>query len=358
MNIRLRRSFVGQTGFTYRLFDGIAYSGTGIVSLTTENHAPQPNADGKQDSYFVTHDKMKKIVPSGVLENDRDPDQDLLEVHLVDSPAHGKFFLHPDGGFVYIPDPGYLSGNEPDHFSYKLWDGIVFSPPVSVSSNVVNHAPVAVDDSLSVQKDRPLIDNVLGTQFRTQGADSDPDEDTLTAILVGVPAHGTVTLQPSGEFAYIATPGYTGPDSFTYQLNDGLANSRVAKVFINVNESAPKAVNDSYSVAHNTTLRLPVHDLASYWSWLRYQDRYGFNYSNTILANDQDADFDRLSIRAKSTPKYGTLSFDSDGSVAYAPRPNITTKTRLPIPYLTALSKVRPQQSPLRLQTLTPRLTL
>ncbi len=45
---------------------------------------------------------------------------------------------------------------------------------------------------------------------------SDPDEDTLTYLLVGAAQHGTVTLQAAtGRFNYSPNAGYNGPDSFT-----------------------------------------------------------------------------------------------------------------------------------------------
>ena len=52
------------------------------------------------------------------------------------------------------------------------------------------------------------------------------------------------------------TAGYTGPDSFTYQANDGTANSNTATVSLTVTatNTAPVATNDSYSTTLNTTL--------------------------------------------------------------------------------------------------------
>ena len=38
-------------------------------------------------------------------------------------------------------------------------------------------------------------------------------------------SHGSLTLNPNGGFSYTPTAGYVGPDSFTYQANDGTANS-------------------------------------------------------------------------------------------------------------------------------------
>ena len=53
--------------------------------------------------------------------------------------------------------------------------------------------------------------------------DTDVDGDTLTAVLVTGPAHGTLTLNADGSFTYTPTANYNGTDSFTYKANDGTA---------------------------------------------------------------------------------------------------------------------------------------
>jgi VCBS repeat-containing protein len=71
------------------------------------------------------------------------------------------------------------------------------------------------------------------------GNDTDADANPLTATKVTDPAHGTVTLAANGSFTYTPAAGYSGPDSFAYQANDGAANSNVATV--NITVTAPAA---------------------------------------------------------------------------------------------------------------------
>ena len=47
--------------------------------------------------------------------------------------------------------------------------------------------------------------------------DSDVDGDSLSAILVGDVAHGTLALDPSGSFSYTPDTDYLGSDGFTYR---------------------------------------------------------------------------------------------------------------------------------------------
>ena len=64
---------------------------------------------------------------------------------------------------------------------------------------------------------------------------TDAENDTpLTASLVRPAAHGTVMVLANGSFTYVANTGYQGADTFTYKVNDGLADSAPATVTLNV----------------------------------------------------------------------------------------------------------------------------
>jgi parallel beta-helix repeat protein len=106
----------------------------------------------------------------------------------------------------------------------------------SGSGGSTNHAPVANDDSYSVDQGGSL--NVpAGTGVL--GNDNDADGDSLTATRVGNVSHGTVTLNSNGGFSYTPTSSYTGDDSFTYRANDGTADSNLATVTITVSAGPP-----------------------------------------------------------------------------------------------------------------------
>jgi hypothetical protein len=55
--------------------------------------------------------------------------------------------------------------------------------------------------------------------------DLDPNGLPLTAVRRLRTTHGTVTLYSDGSFTYTPTAGYEGPDSFTYNANNGWMNS-------------------------------------------------------------------------------------------------------------------------------------
>jgi hypothetical protein len=60
--------------------------------------------------------------------------------------------------------------------------------------NSVNDLPTAADDDYDTDEDTALVIDIPGVL----GNDSDIDGDTLTAVISGGPAHGSVTLNADG----------------------------------------------------------------------------------------------------------------------------------------------------------------
>jgi VCBS repeat-containing protein len=113
-----------------------------------------------------------------------------------------------------------------------------------------NDAPVAGNDSYSVNEDGALLTPAPGVLAN----DSDVEGDPLTSVLVLGPTNGTLTLNANGSFLYTPNANYNGTDSFTYRVNDGLADSNIATVTINViavNDN-PAANDDALTVAEDS----------------------------------------------------------------------------------------------------------
>ena len=93
-----------------------------------------------------------------------------------------------------------------------------------------NNAPVAILDSYSTAEDALLTVSASGVLQN----DSDVDLNALTAVLVSNVANGTLNLNTDGSFTYLPNEDYVGPDSFSYKANDGLLDSNIVIVSINV----------------------------------------------------------------------------------------------------------------------------
>src|SRR5213078_3452026 len=101
---------------------------------------------------------------------------------------------------------------------------------VTLTVTNVNLAPVANNDAYGLNKNSAVTVNASGVLSN----DSDPDADTLSAILVSGPGHGTLTLSTNGSFLYTPASNYFGSDTFTYRNSDGTTNSGTATVTLTV----------------------------------------------------------------------------------------------------------------------------
>lgn len=77
-------------------------------------------------------------------------------------------------------------------------------------------APEAIEDRYSTFRESPLrfpAPGVLGNDLPARPG-------SLLAVLVEGPAHGTLTLEPSGAFVYLPEAGFDGEDLFSYAAAD------------------------------------------------------------------------------------------------------------------------------------------
>lgn len=290
-------NFHGTDSFIYQASDGTNSGNLATVTITVSsvNDAPVVH----NDSFSLDEDTALEISGPGVMANDSDADGDPLAAAVVNPPLHGSLNLAADGSFTYTPDANF---NGVDGFSYLVSDGITLSSvaTVTLEVNAVNDAPVAANDEYQTDEDTPLIVDAAAGLI---GNDSDVDGDSLVASLVSGPAHGTITLSGDGSFVYTPEANFNGVDGFSYVVSDGLTESEVASVTLNVNavNDAPLATNDEYTIDEDTPLTLPAPG---------------------ILGNDSDPEGDALAASLVSGPLHGTLSLAADGSLTYTPDAN------------------------------------
>jgi VCBS repeat-containing protein len=226
--------FTGQDSFTYHATDGSLDSNTATVTINVQVGNAAPNAN--HDSYGVPMNNALSVSAPGVLANDTDANGDALTAILDSDPAHGTLVLGADGSFSYTPDLDFFGL---DTFTYHASDGGLSSAPATVTIEVLesNLAPSAADDVYSVVQGNPLPVPAPGVLAN----DSDANGDSLTAVLDGTTAHGTLTLNADGSFTYTPQSGFYGQDSFGYRASDGTLESQRAQVTIDVLEADAQA---------------------------------------------------------------------------------------------------------------------
>jgi len=164
-----------------------------------------------------------------------DADGDPMTATVVTAPMHGAV----TGTFpnmTYTPAPNYYGT---DSFTYRVNDGTVNSNTATVNITVLmdDENPVAVDDTYQADLNGTLVvpaaQGVLANDLEFDAV------HTAIALKTG-PMHGTVTLMIDGGFTYTPDPGFTGVDTFVYQLvtypaGDAYSWVSEATVTINVN---------------------------------------------------------------------------------------------------------------------------
>ena len=126
--------------------------------------------------------------------------------------------------------------------AFVVDDGETPSAPAVVTITVtgVNDTPTPADDTgLTVDEDTAL----LLTDAALLANDSDPDGEPLTVTGVQNPVNGTVVRNAAGEITFTPDPGYAGPASFEYVVEDAGGLSQTASVTITVT-----AINDAPEV--------------------------------------------------------------------------------------------------------------
>jgi uncharacterized protein (TIGR03437 family) len=115
----------------------------------------------------------------------------------------------------------------------------------------VNRPPIANGQSVTTSEDAPKAITLTG---------SDPDNDTLIFTIVSNPSHGSLSGS-APNLTYTPAANYGGSDSFTFKVNDGVAESAAATISIAinpVNDAPVLTVPGSQTVTTGATLSFAI----------------------------------------------------------------------------------------------------
>ncbi|MBB1642276.1 hypothetical protein A9972_29960 [Pseudomonas sp. UME83] len=157
-----------------------------------------------------------------------DVDGDALTYTLKPSsgPVNGTLVLDSSNGkYTYTPDHDY-NGN--DSFTVVVSDGQggTVESVVSITVTAVNDAPIAHDDSATIDEDHSVTIDVLA---------NDTDIDSSSLSVTGASAsHGSVTINQDGTLTYTPDANYGGSDTIVYTISDGDGGTSSASVTVGI----------------------------------------------------------------------------------------------------------------------------
>lgn len=262
--------YSGSDSFTFRA-KGDIESNEAVVSITI---APQNDAPVALSQIINATEDVTKAITLGA----SDVENNAL-TYVVGSPQHGTL-SGTAPNLLYTPNADY---NGADSFTFKANDGVANSNTATVTINVapVNDAPTASNQTVAASEDTAQPVTLSG---------NDTEGDALTYVIVAGPAHGMLTGSGANR-TYTPAADYSGADSFTFQVNDGSANSNTATVTINI-----AAVNDAPTLTAINTLPGGLEDQALTISYATL----------AAAANEADIESTNLAFRIESVS--GTLT--------------------------------------------------
>ena len=262
------------------------------ITITDVNEAPVA-----RDDAATTREDEAVVVR--VLDNDRDPEIDDLEVMSVTAPQSGVAEVDAGGKTItYTPRQDHHGA---DSFAYTVSDGdLDDQAQVTVTVRPLNDAPAFA----AATAERSVSANAQpGANVGVPVIATDVDDDALTYSLSGasdfvIDDTGQIQVAPGVTLDRERTPSY----EVTVTASDRLNESDSITVTINVSNvnEAPTAVNDTATTDEDQSVRIDV------------------------LANDTDPDTEKANLRVSvlTQPLNGTARVESDRTITYTPNAN------------------------------------
>jgi VCBS repeat-containing protein len=263
----------------------------------------------------------------------QDVEGSIVAVTITSLPANGALFL-ADGvtpvlagqaltaaqasQLLYRPSANF---NGAGSFAFTVTDdGGAVSAPASFDLVVLaaNDAPITAAERFNVNEDTALSGNVLSHDSDVEGASLGVSGFAISGATysagatASLPGIGTLQINADGSFLFTPQGGYNGPvPAVTYEVSDGAtASSATLNITVNAVNDAPSAVTDIVSTSEDTPVTIDV------------------------IANDSDADGDRLTVIAVAGQPIsigspvvlpgGVVSLNPDGTLTLTPDANFS----------------------------------
>jgi len=332
--------YIGEDSFDYSIVDpsGAIDSATVTIAVTPDN--PNTNDGPSAGDDLIAGGKNESAI-TNLLANDTDPESDpitIKEVNGVDPSAGPVTIVDPSSGnpagtVTVNPTTGEALFTPTNDFvgsvqiPYSVVDANGNTDTATITISTFDSPPIAADDIHVAEINQTVAGNVLSN-------DSDPNpNDALTIVdpETGIAAVGAVSfttaggglvvMNPDGSYIYTPAAGFTGEDTFQYEVIDELGNTDTADVSVEVRD-----LNVPIDPA-NPALGYNASPIATNDSFTSFADAL---VTSSVLSNDADPDGGSVMIADSSgaelesaqtitTTAGGAVTLNPNGTFSYVP---------------------------------------
>lgn len=207
--------FLGADFFGWQYCDGHLCSNS-VVTRVDVNDVPVAN-----DQPVATNQDATVVIALDVTD-DYTPGPWDIQIELP--PSNGSLTVFGPMNIGYTPATGHFGT---DQFRYRWCDGLHCSGPATVDI-LTNAVPIAND-----QDEDTFLNTPLGLTLDYHDPDGLPSPAVVS--IQSNPQSGTLESEgAANEYLYTPNTDFSGLDFFTYNVSDGMAESRTAIVRVRV----------------------------------------------------------------------------------------------------------------------------
>ncbi len=282
--------YIGLVSFIYEITDVDGDSDTAYVQIDVKEINYIPDANNDEVQTFIN-----TSVDISVLTNDIGLEDGFDTLRIYTNPKNGNAWINTNRTITYDPNPDY-TGRDSLIYLLQDVDGDYDTAWVKIDILPVSNAqPVALNDSVATEYETPRTINVLLN-------DTGLEDGVLSLVIHVDPLNGTCNVNADFTVTYTPNPGYSGMESFGYQVCDMNGDCATATVKVLVKEEGvtnyiPVANPDAAITEENTPVDI------------------------NILSNDTGLEDGFGSLTIHTAPTNGDVVIHSDHTVTYTPSP-------------------------------------
>jgi len=279
-------NFSGNASIEYTVSDG-NLTDIGLVTITVNpiNDAPVLDTIGNKN--------VDEFSTLSTIAYATDIDNGTLTYTISGLPANATFNATTKT-FTFTPNES--QGGSTYNVTFTVSDGtLTDSETIAITVNEVNNAPVAANDTATIDEDSHLTINTSALLANDKDLDTDTNVG-LSINEVNTPVNGEVSISGS-IITFTPNTNFNGIASFNYVVTDGsLTDTGSVSITVNAVNDKPVANVGSITTTEDTSVE--------------------------ITLSGTDVDGDSLTYAIVSTVSHGTLGDVAGNKVTYTPTLN------------------------------------